>query len=127
MGSSAAEQLGSMERLGMASNAIGLQDALTLGAHENRLIKILQGKSLRVPPTVSRLSKKIVWKLLRQGTADTRSHRVMGGFLPRIVLRLHDVTVGACPWVGAQVRQAFGVAEGGETNANGYANSEHGC
>src|ERR1700743_793236 len=60
-------------------------------------------------------------EVMRRVTVVTRRHRMMAGFLPCIVLRPHDMTVGASLGIIGEVGISLGVDKGIGSQADNQA------
>lgn len=107
----------------MTAQAVALQDLTVLGIDDDGFVEDLECEPFGVVVAVFRLGHVLGDETLRQMAVDAARNTVMGGFLPRIKLRLHDVTVCASSWVRAEVGQALGILECEDTEAshNPYA------
>jgi hypothetical protein len=79
----------------MTSHAILLQDAAILRTNHNGLMKILQSKPAGMPVAVIGLGHVFLDHVMRKVTLNARGRSVMTCLLPRIKLRLHDMTIHA--------------------------------
>ena len=62
-------------------------------------------------PTIFGLGDVCIREIVRQVTIRTSRNSVMACLEPRIILRMHNMTVGAGLWIRAQIRETFGVVE----------------
>src|SRR3569832_496353 len=96
----------------MAVQAALLQNAGVLLLDHDRLVEVLQREALRMVVAVLGLGDVLADVIVRQVAVDAGRDAMVAGFLPRVVLRVHDVAVRAGHRIAAQVGQALGVAEG---------------
>ena len=101
----------------MTSQAVSVQDVRVLLGDDDGLGEILQRECLGVVPAILCLGDVLLRKAWRQMAIRAGRHGVVTRLLPRVILGLHDVAVGARLRVGAQVGQALGIVEGRAPNA----------
>src|SRR4051812_38144887 len=102
----------------VAPQATLLQDAGVLGLDHDGFVKILEREPLGMVVAVLGLGDVLGEELVRQVAVHAFRSRVVGAAGPGVVLRVHDVAVGAGLRVGAEVAQALGVIEGERPHAN---------
>ena len=95
----------------MTIDTVALQDLLVLFLYYDGFMKILHRECPGMIPAVFRFRHIFAHKAVRQVAVDAGRDRVVARLLPRVVLGVHDVTVGASLRILAQVGQALGVAE----------------
>jgi len=110
-----------VEQVAVAANTVFLKGGSTFRSDLDRLVKILQRKRLRMPPAVFALLNHLGNELMWQMAFDTGGCDVVRPLLPRGILILHDVAVGACRRITAEIRQALAVAKGIEPKAEKHA------
>ena len=101
-----------MHHVVVALDAIMLKNPLVLPFDHDGLVKILQGEALGMVVAVlgfrQVLGEKRVWKM----AINARGNAVVAGFLPRVILRIHDVAIGAGFGIRAEVGKPLGIPEG---------------
>lgn len=90
---------------GMAPHAVLLKDRCPATGNDNGFMKILKRKPLGVAVAVIGFGDVFGRKRLRQMAVHAGRRRVMAGFLPRIKLRSHDMTIQARPRVRPEIRK----------------------
>jgi hypothetical protein len=98
-----------VDELAVTIDAILLQDSAVFFFDLNGLVKILEREPFGVVVPVLGLCQVLVKERVGEMAIDTRRDGVVARFLPRIVLRLHDVAIRASLRVGAEVREPFRV------------------
>lgn len=90
--------------------------------HLDRFVKIIGGEIIRMPKAVSGLghifSDGVMWCM----AIVAGGNGLMAGFLPAIVLLIHDMAIRTAGGIIAQIRIALGIPEGIYTSSNRYAN-----
>ena len=95
----------------MAFNAIVLEDFFVLPLDHDGLVKFLCRKALRVMVAVLGFRQVLGEKGMWQMAVDTGGNGVVAGFLPGVVLRIHDMAVGAGFGIRAEVGKSLGIPE----------------
>ena len=95
----------------VAADAVMFDDRQTAIFDANRLVKILERESLRVPVAVVRLRDVLGDELVRKVAVDADGGLVVGSLDPGGVLLVHDVAVAAGDRVLREVAQTFAVVE----------------
>src|SRR5690606_6398775 len=102
----------------MAALTVVLEDAQARCLHEHGLFEVLSGELLAMSPAVFGFGDVLGDEGFRQVAVDAHGGGVVTCLLPRVVLRLHDVTIDTRRGIGAEVREPFGVAEGVTAHAS---------
>ena len=113
-----------VHEVGVALQTIVLQDVRISLLDHDRLVKILKSKTLGVVIAVLRLGDPFIDAVVWQVAVDTFCGRVMAGFVPGIVLVVHDVAVDAGAGIGAEIREAACVSERDHANAHARSQQE---
>ena len=113
-----------VNRILMAFHTVALKNPVILSLNHDWLMKILHRKALGVVPAVFGLGEVLSNEVVRKMTIDTPGNVMMAGFLPGVILRIHNMTVRTGSWIRAEVGQPFGVAEGKRSGA--YQQTQHG-
>ena len=100
-----------VDQVSMAGQAVVLQDPTVRFGDHDRFMEILQREPPRVTITIVGLGEPFRQAGMGQMAVDAGGDGVVAGFLPRIELRLHDVTIYAGSGVGAEVGESLGVLE----------------
>ena len=104
----------------LVAAAAGVLSDLVVEFRDLEGVRILSaGEVKRVPETVVGLNSVLADKIVRRVAIVTHSNRMMARFYPGVVLRLHDVAVGAGSRIIAEVGITLGVKEGVGPQANG--------
>ncbi len=106
-----------MNHVIVASNAIFLQDPAVSLADDDRLMKILKGKSLGMPITVVGLGYIFFDRVVWQMTVHAQGRSVVAGLLPRIKLGLHNMAIGTRLRIFAEIGKSFAISERGEPHS----------
>ncbi len=101
-----------MNRVAMTLNTVALKNLTVLSLDHDGLLKILQGEAFGMVPAVFRLGDVLADKIVWEVAGDTSGSRMMAGFLPRIVLRRHNVAVDTGLGIGAEIGKALGIFKG---------------
>ena len=121
----------------MTSKAVVLKNSRIRLLDHYRLVEVLQREALGVMPAVVRFGDVLADKVVRKMTIDTNGYCMVARFLPRVVLRLHDMAINADLGIIAHIGQAFRVQEGIRAdpqkdadrdgqNANGHGHTQSG-
>jgi len=81
------------------------------------------GEIKRMPESVVRFHRILTHNIVRRVTIIAGGHRVMAGLHPRVILRLHDVAIGARHRIVREVGISFGVNKRIRRHAGGH--TEH--
>jgi hypothetical protein len=100
-----------MDEIRMAAQASILSDPAVSRFDLNRLVEVLQGKSQRVEESIVGLGYPLACKMVREMTIVTDGDMMVTGIQPRVVVILHDVTIGTCQWIVAQIAAALTVTK----------------
>jgi len=98
----------------VATEACILCDATIPGFNLDWLVKVFECERQRMIKSIVRLGQQMSDDVMRQMTIVADGNMAVAGLLPRIVVRLHDVTVRARRRVANQVAVALPIAEGKE-------------
>jgi hypothetical protein len=88
-----------------------LKDSFVLTLDHDGLMEILQGKSFGVVVAVFGLGDVFGHKSMRQVAIHAGCRPVVARLLPRIVLGIHNVAVGARLGIGAEIGEPFRIPE----------------
>ena len=105
----------------MTSKAVVLENLRVRFLDHDRLVEVLQRKAFGVMPAVFGFSDVLAEKVMRQMTVDAYGHSMVTRFLPRVILRLHDMAVDANLGIIAHVGQTLCVQERIATDSQPYA------
>ena len=100
-----------------------LRHALTARLHVNGIVETAGGKGERMKKTVIRFSEIFPDNIARRVAIVAGSDRAMAGFDPAIEMVLHDMAIGACSRIIAQIRRAFCINE--SVSAEAHRASHH--
>ena len=78
----------------------------------NWLMEVFQSERQRMKKTVVCLGTPLANKIVWQVTVIANGHMLMAGILPRVEVILHNMAVGTCLGVVAQVTSPLPIAEG---------------
>src|SRR5215510_4730010 len=115
---SGAPQYG-MDEVRMAPHTVGLDESSITRGDLDGLLEVLQGEGSGVAKAVVRLGDPLGEACVGQVALDASGHMPVPALEPRVVLRVHDVAVGARARVGGEVGEALGVDEGERTDPRG--------
>jgi hypothetical protein len=104
------EQL--MHHVIVALDAIMLKNPLVLPLDHDGLVEVLQCKALGMVVAVLGFRHVLGKKRVRKMAVDAGGNAVVAGFLPRVVLRIHDMAIGAGFGISAEVGKPLGIPEG---------------
>ena len=113
-----------VDEVRMTGEAVFLQDAGVRALDHDGLMKVLQREALGVMPAVLGFGEILPEETVREVAIDAIGDGMMAGFLPGIILRLHDVTVNADLGIVAHVREPLGVQERVATDAKKDASQD---
>src|SRR5690606_36314162 len=91
-----------MHKILMAIHTGMLSHAPIAGFDLNRFVKIIERERQRMTESIVRFCHVFSDEIMRQVTVITHSQMVMAGLLPAVIIALHDITIGARPWVVAK-------------------------
>jgi hypothetical protein len=111
--------------VGVAVQACALRHASIAWLDLNWLVEIFQRKGQRVEKPVVAFYNPFSNRMMGQMAIVTDGDVPMAGVLPGIVMALHDMAVGTCSRVVAQVAPPFAVAERERSDARENS-EEHG-
>jgi hypothetical protein len=102
----------------MTSPAGAFRNSPASVLHLDRLMKVTGGKSQGMKESVVRLGKILRDQAGWGVTVIASRNRPVTGFDPAIQMILHDMTVGARPWIVAEIGCTLGINEGVTTDAH---------
>jgi hypothetical protein len=105
-----------MDEVGMTSHTVGLDESSITWGDLDRLLEVLQGEGGRVAKAVVRLGDPLGEACMGQVALDAPGHMPVSALEPSVVLRVHDVAVGARARVGGKIGEALSVDEGESTD-----------
>jgi len=112
LGPARARRGNAVNKIGVATQAIRLQDVGISWLDLNRFVKILEGESFGMAVAVVGFGNQFGDDaVVRHMAIDANGRRVMAALLPRIELIVHDVAVGARSRIGAEIRKPFRICE----------------
>src|SRR5210317_583435 len=100
----------------MTSKAVVLKNSRIRLLDHYRLVEVLQREALGVMPAVVRFGDVLADKVVRKMTIDTNGYCMVARFLPRVVLRLHDMAVDTNLGIVAEIGQTFRIQKGIRAN-----------
>lgn len=112
-----------MHEIRMASQAGVLSHPAVSRLDPNRLVEVFQRKGQRVEKTIVGLRDPLAHEMVGQVAIIADGDVPMAGILPRIVVVLHDVAIGARQRIVAQVTRTLTVAE--REHADAPKDSQH--
>jgi len=110
-----------MHDIGMTMDAGTLRYPAVARFDLDRFVKVFERKGQRMEKAIVGLGNPFAQKVVGQVTIVTDSHMAMAGVLPRVVMIVHHVTVGARFRIVAEVACALPVAKGEYADARKYA------
>jgi hypothetical protein len=110
-----------VNQFSVTRQAGALHDLPTLFCDLDRLVKILECKIVGMPEAILDFCRPLADKLVRHVTVGATGDVMMSGFDPAVVLRVHDMTVGARLWIGREIGRAMRVIEREEADAGNNA------
>ncbi len=115
-----------VDEVSVAAQAGLLENARFARLDPDGLFEIHEGEALRVPEAVLRLGEILRHEVVGQMAFHAGGRLMVSPLLPRVILIVHDVAVGAGPRVLGEVAQAFTVIEGVKAQARRHPHQNRG-